>query len=75
MSDTLRHYEDEVGGGARVLTIYDADVDRWTTTIVGGPIDGWSATYRDDADPVAQHARAIETAIVAAGELPQEPGA
>ena len=59
MSDTLH---DDLGDGVRVLTVLDAQTGRWTTTIIGGPLDTWSTIYREDADPAVQHAKAIEAA-------------
>ena len=59
--DPPRLYEDIVGD-VRVLTLFDAQTERWTTTVIGGAMDGWSTTYREDADPVMQHAQAIEAA-------------
>jgi hypothetical protein len=53
-------YEDIVTEGVTVITVFDASSERWTTTVVGGPTDGWSTTYRDEADPVIQHAKVIE---------------
>lgn len=51
---------DVVSPEVTVLTVYDRLGDNWTTTVVGGPVDGYSRAYRDD--PAAQHARAIELA-------------
>jgi hypothetical protein len=62
VSDAPTQYEDLVRDGVRVLTRYDAQTDRWTTTIIGGPLDTWSTVYREDADPVVEHAKAIEAA-------------
>jgi hypothetical protein len=62
LSDTPKLYETSISDEVRIVTHYDAQTDRWTTTIVGGPIDGWSTTYRDDDEPEAQHAKAIEMA-------------
>lgn len=62
MSDAPKIIEDMMSDGVRVLTRYDADSDRWITTIIGGPLDTWSTIYRADADPVVQHAKVIETA-------------
>jgi len=61
-----QHYEDVLIGGISVLTVFDPFAERWTTTIIGGPIDGYSRTYRQDDDPAAQHAKAIEVAKEAA---------
>lgn len=60
--DAPRLYEDLVSDGVRVVTHYDAQTDRWTTAVVGGSIDTWSTTYREDADPVIQHAKAVTLA-------------
>jgi hypothetical protein len=62
LSDAPTQYEDIVSDSVRVITRYDAETDRWTTTIVGGPLDTWSSIYREDAGPVVQHAKAIEAA-------------
>jgi hypothetical protein len=62
LSDAPQFYEDIVSDGVRVLTRHDPEIDRWTTTIIGGPLDTWSTIYREEADPVVQHAKAIEKA-------------
>ena len=68
--DPPRLLEDIVRDGVRVLTVFDAQTERWTTTIIGGPLDTWSTIYRADADPVVQHAQAIEAARAAAEPQP-----
>jgi hypothetical protein len=62
VSDTPHVYDDMARDGIRVVTHYDAVADRWTTTIIGGPMDGWSTVYRAEADPAVQHARVIAEA-------------
>ena len=56
--------EDRISDEVRVITVPDGDTGRWTTTIVGGPMDGYQMTCRDD-DAGAQHAAAIEQARTA----------
>jgi len=55
---------DQVSDEVSVLTVFDQHAGRWTTTIVGGPMDGYQITCRDD-DADAQHAAAIEQARTA----------
>lgn len=66
MSDTPTFYEDNVTEDVRVVTHYDVTSNRWTTTVMGGPIDGWSMTYRAEDDPAVQRKKAIAAAQDAA---------
>lgn len=62
----MRMRADAIEGDVRIISIYDPGTLRWTTTIVGGPIDGWSMIYRDEEDPAAKHISAIKIAKDAA---------
>jgi hypothetical protein len=63
VSDIDRTYQDDIGSDVRVVTVFDQQKQRWVTMVTGGALDGWSTgTDAEDADPAAQHARAIEAA-------------
>jgi hypothetical protein len=66
VSDAPRYREDTISEGVRVISVFDPMIGRWTTTIVGGDLGGWSMLYRDDEDPSAKHAEAIKVAKDAA---------
>lgn len=57
--------QDIISDEVQVVSVFDPFVERWTTTVIGGPLDMWSTTYRAE-EAGGKHEKAIELAKQAA---------